>query len=411
MDYRRHGTFDERWRLVGMVRFACLLPLSCLIVQAADNKAPQTPFTLHEWGTFTSIAGANGMALEWQPFGGPTDLPCFVHRFQIGYKANLSGTVRMETPVIYFYAPQAMTARVHVAFPKGYITEWYPAATQVARPIGSGNIPGTGNVPRGPGMRSPLEGEPDSIEWPEVHIDPSAAPKYPYQFEASHYYAARSTDSAPLTAGGEMEKFLFYRGVGKFQPPIAVENTEGNQLRVRNLATSEIPAAIVFQNSGGKIRYRALGAVKEETFAEFPGAESNLAALKLDLEKILAEQGLFPTEAHAMVDTWRDSWFEEGSRVFYIVPASEMESLLPLQVEPRPDRIARVFVGRVEVILPEMKNIIATAIQNRDRETLEKYGRFLQPIARELGGSGLANEVLKKYLSLESACAVGGKQW
>jgi hypothetical protein len=63
------------------------------------------------------------------------------------------------------------------------------------------------------------------------------------------------------------------------------------------------------------------------------------------------------------------------------------------------------------VILPEMKNIIATAIQNRDRETLEKYGRFLQPIARELGGSGLANEVLKKYLSLESACAVGGKQW
>jgi hypothetical protein len=35
-------------------------------------------------------------------------------------------------------------------------------------------------------------------------------------------------------------------------------------------------------------------------------------------------QGLFPKEAHAMVDTWRDSWFEEGTRAFYILPASEM---------------------------------------------------------------------------------------
>jgi hypothetical protein len=376
----------------------------------ADNKAPQNPFTVHEWGTFTSIAGANGMALEWQPFGGPTDLPCFVHRFQIGYKANLSGKVRMETPVIYFYAPQAMTARVHVAFPKGYITEWYPKATQVARTLGSGNIPGTGDVPRGEGMREPRKGEPDTIEWPQVHIDPSAAPKYPFQFESSHYYAARSTDSAPLTAAGETEKFLFYRGVGDFQPPISVDNAEGDRLRVRNLAKSDIPAAIVFQNSGGAIRYRALGAVTSETAAELPKASANLETLKLDLEKILTAQGLFPVEAHAMVETWRDSWFEEGTRVFYIVPASEMESILPLQVEPRPDRIARVFVGRVEVITPEIRNVISTAIQHQDRETLEKYGRFLQPIMRDLPSSGLAQEVFQKYISLETACATG-KGW
>ena len=394
---------------------ACLVPVSCLIVQAsdnaADNKAPQTQFTVHEWGTFTSIAGENGMALEWQPFGGPTDLPCFVHRFQIGFKANLSGTVRMETPVIYFYTPQAMTARVHVAFPKGYITEWYPKATQVARPLGSGNIPGTGDVPRGPGVRAPREGEPDSIEWPEVHVDPTATPKYSYQFESSNYYAARSTDSAPLTAGGETEKFLFYRGVGEFQPPIAAQIVDADHLRVRNMAKSDIPAAIVFQNAGGKIRYRALGAVKNETSVEFPRADANLAALKLDLEKILAEQGLFPTEAHAMVETWRDSWFEEGSRVFYIVPASEMESILPLQVEPRPDRIARVFVGRVELIMPELRSIIATAIQRQDRETLEKYGRFLDAIVPNLRASGVVQEVFYKYQSLETACATGGKQW
>jgi hypothetical protein len=178
---------------------ACLIPLS-LIAAAADNNASPTAYTVHEWGTFTSIAGTSGVALEWQPFGGPTDLPCFVHRFQIGYKATAAGTVRMETPVIYFYAPQALTARVHVAFPKGYITEWYPKAVQVARPIGSGSNPATGNVSRN-GVHSPRGGEPDSIEWPAVTINPGAAPKYPFEFESSHYYAARSTDSASLTAG------------------------------------------------------------------------------------------------------------------------------------------------------------------------------------------------------------------
>lgn len=390
---------------------ACLVPFSCLMLQAADNKIVQTPFTVHEWGTFTSIAGAGGMALEWQPFGGPTDLPCFVHRFQIGYKANLSGTVRMETPVIYFYAPQAMTARVHVAFPKGYITEWYPKATQVARPIGSGNIASTGDVPRGPGMRSPREGEPDSIEWPEVRIDPSATPRFPFQFESSHYYAARSTGSAPLTAGGETEKFLFYRGVGEFQPPVAVEYVSADRLRIRNLASGDIPSAIVFRNASGRIGYRMLGAVKSETTGEIPNVEGSLDVLKSDLEKILEAQGLFAAEAHAMVTTWRDSWFEEGTRVFYIVPASEMESILPLQVKPRADRMARVFVGRVEVISPEMKNMIATAIERQDRETLEKYGRFLQPVAGKLPASAVVREIFQRYLSLETACAVGDKAW
>ncbi len=360
---------------------ACLV---CLIVRAADVKAPAVPLTVHECGTFTSIAGVTGMALEWQPFGGPTDLPCFVHRFQIGYKANLMGTVRMETPVIYFYAPHAMTARVHVGFPQGYITEWYPKATQVARPIGSGNIPGTGDVPRGEGMRAPRTGEPDSIEWPEVRIDPSAAPHFPFQIESSHYYTARSTDSAPLTAGGEMEKFLFYRGVGKFQPPLAVE-IAGAALSIRNLANSDIPAAIVFQNSGGKIRYRSLGRSEGSNSRRSPFRRECGCAEPRSGIQFLAAEGLFPAEAHAMVETWRDTWFEEGTRVFYIVPSSEMESILPLQVEPRPDRIARVFVGRVEVITPAIKSVCGY----RDpapgpRDAGEIWPLSLQPIAREL---------------------------
>src|SRR3984957_13094928 len=116
-----------------------LLALLSASLFAADIQ-PSAKFEVHEWGTFTSVAGPDGMALDWQPFGGPTDLPCFVHRFQIGFKANLAGKVRMETPVLYFYAPRPMTASVRVAFPNGYITEWYPKANQVAYHRGSGSV-------------------------------------------------------------------------------------------------------------------------------------------------------------------------------------------------------------------------------------------------------------------------------
>src|SRR5215207_9751262 len=76
---------------------------------AADADAPTwtndpATFDVHEWGTFTSIAGADGRAVGWTPLSGPDDLPCFVDRLKFGPKWTLSGTVRMETPVLYFYS-------------------------------------------------------------------------------------------------------------------------------------------------------------------------------------------------------------------------------------------------------------------------------------------------------------------
>ena len=90
----------------------------------------------HEWGTFTSVAGPDGRAVEWTPFSGPSDLPCFVTILNPtsikvgpkGYLPKLKATVRMETPVIYFYSDRAQTVNARVRFPHGLITEWYPQA-------------------------------------------------------------------------------------------------------------------------------------------------------------------------------------------------------------------------------------------------------------------------------------------
>src|SRR5947209_3360512 len=97
----------------------------------AHNQSIEPDLTVHEWGTFTSIAGSNGQAVEWTPLNG-TDLPAFVEHFGWGFKVGLRGTVRMETPVLYFYSPRDLTLSVHVAFSRGLITEWYPHASYVS---------------------------------------------------------------------------------------------------------------------------------------------------------------------------------------------------------------------------------------------------------------------------------------
>ena len=89
-----------------------------------------------------------------------------------------------------------------------------------------------------------------------------------------------------------------------------------------------------------------------------------------------------------MIETWRDSWFEDGMRVFYLVPREQVDRLLPLKIAPQPSSIGRVFVGRVEVLSPRTSETIETAVKAGDSKTLGKYGRFLEPFSKQMGASG-----------------------
>ena len=97
-------------------------------------------------------------------------------------------------------------------------------------------------------------------------------------------------------------------------------------------------------------------------------------------EASLISSGLYPEEAHAMLESWKDSWFEEGSRLIYIVPNSFVEKILPLSIQPQPATIQRVFVGRLELLTPATQNAIETAVTTHDKVTLAKYGRFVAPM-------------------------------
>ncbi len=355
--------------------YSGLVCLVLLVTSGAQYQPDNSDLFVHEWGTFTSVAGIGGRAVKWSTLQGSTRLPNFVeHLSGPSFKNGLRGTVRMETPVIYFYSPQETTVSVSVSFSKGVITEWYPGASRVT--------PDPNTVlDRDVLYAKRKDG---SIVWDSVTVSPDLIPKFPHGRGGSQYYAARETAAAPLvvkTASGEnQERFLFYRGVSSFSVPISATVAVNGDVQVRNLSQDEIPAVIRFERRGDKIGYRRVWPVHEEIFFENPEMNSTLDSVTRDLQAVLMGVGLYPDEAHAMIETWKQSWFEEGSRLFYIVPRRFLETVLPLTVNPTPMQSVRVFVGRVELVTPATEQAVANILANHDLEGLQRYARFLEPI-------------------------------
>jgi hypothetical protein len=360
------------------MKIRAILILAPLAVSAAELKVENNPVIAHEWGTFTSVAGEDGNPVQWAPLFGAADLPCFVRRFDTTHvsKWQISGLVRMETPVLYFYSQRPLTLSVHVDFPRGLITEWYPQASKV--------------TPAAPTTVGPIY-QNGSIAWDRVSLLPGEKPEFPSTIGSSRYYAARQTDSVPLGIGTQHEKLIFYRGVGNFPPPLRPRYGADGTLEIRNAGTEPIPLAILFQNHKGKIGYKVIHSIRDAVTVDPRMPIFNLGQLSLELKTALVEFGLYPKEASAMLETWRDSWFEEGTRVLYIMPRQDVDSVLPLTMTPEPERITRVFVGRAEVLSPGTKEILREAVDRGDASSLQKFGRFLDVYAQrlKLRGAGI----------------------
>jgi hypothetical protein len=345
---------------------------------------------VHEWGTFTSFSGSDGVPLSFYPNN--SDLPGFVY-YQDGPEDSKAGrlaqggTVSMETPVLYFYTDRATRASVKVDFPRGWITEWYPFAA--GPPITSGR------QARTPGQ---------NIRW-DVKLLPGEPTRFPQEKEKNHYYDARGTDSVPLQAeivfpesqgdgvlrGGtvlQREKFLFYRGVGTFPTPVAVRALGEGKLRIKNTAAGKVGGLVLVTVRNGAVGFRTLDALNagQETVATLPRPDAKPADLAKALECELTAAGLYEKEARAMIRTWQSAWFgEEGTRLLYLVPRARTDELLPLAVDPKPAELVRVLVGRHDFLTPEQEAVADRQLQRvqaaqaemqaADQE-LQKIGRF-----------------------------------
>ena len=335
-----------------ILAFVLALPLF-----GTGSLQPVSPVTVHEWGTFTSVAGANGDSVTWAPLRAAGDLPCFVH--SIGPAKYWPGLVRMETPVDYFYTQIPARVSVHVDFPDGTVTEWYPKAAQADH----------------------------SIYWNDLNILPGANLELPSSKGASRYYAARATDSAELRSGDENEKVLFYRGMGNFKVPVEPIVT-GKGVALRNNSVEPIPVAILFENQNGRIGYRIVRNLKDSVSLHAPELNASFDSLRDDLTAALEQSGLYPKEAAAMIETWRDSWFEQGMRAIYLMPRATVDTVLPLRVTPAPKETQRVFVGRVEILSPWTERTIRAAMETNDANKLDRFERFLDPFLKQIRAKG-----------------------
>ena len=197
------------------------------------------------------------------------------------------------------------------------------------------------------------------IRWPNMRIVPggeSQQPDHllPAETTGSHYYAARGTDANLIQVNAasnngqakiEYEKYLFYRGLGMFTTPLEVTLSEGDEssLTLHNQGPGDLARLFVLAVRGNQANFissEGLSAGRERKVRlaasnQFQPVAKVIDELSAQMRQALEQEGLYPREAAAMVQTWRDSWFEEqGLRVLYLLPRSWTDQVLPLSIVP-----------------------------------------------------------------------------
>ncbi len=347
------------------MRLHCLL-LSIATAVFSALAADSTDFTLHEWGTFTSVSGSDGKLLSGLEQEEET-LPRFVLQHDgmpqrgKGYSRPLHNvTIKMETPVIYFYTKEPFKAHVSVGFNGGSISQWFPnrsgGETPPAAPLLSMFGASGGDIDFAKNYQG-------SIEW-NVQVQPPAADDGAAIFkpgETPTWLYPRQPDSSLVrTADGAAEKFLFYRGVGSFSLPVKFTLPDDSTLHLKNVSPETIPSVFIFNHPGyeDKVSFALLEPLKAGEARTVKLAEPQTAAnwrreVYATMRGALIQAGLFPKEADAMLQTWWRSYFEHpGLRAFWIVPNHFTTEVLPLTVQPAPQKQVRVLVGRSELLTP-----------------------------------------------------------
>lgn len=365
---------------------------------AAPEFIPDTPapFVVHEWGTFTSVQGPDGRTYG-RMYEEDEPLPGFVHRFQPSASSRptkgfdpvsafdvLAGvTQRLETPVLYFYGEPREGVRVSVGFPEGIVSEWYPDASAY--------------YPRQDDFRRVSGG---SMTWTFDLLD-RAARVIPVPAD-DVWAPSRDVDALTVKVGEEEEPFIFYRGVGSFELPVKVKSERTGQLTIENASSDALEHVFVYKRDERGAKLFSLGEIKAGQALEHGGSIASpspkegpryqsVEKIKARIAQSLTASGLYEPEARAMLDTWERSYFETpGIRVLYVVPRQWTDELLPIQIDPAPDKLERVLIGRIEVTSRDQLDGLSSTLREHYRAgttpDMETLDAFLQPRMFGLAG-------------------------
>jgi len=392
-----------------------------LLAQADD--AAQKRLVVHEWGTFTSLQNEAGETL-----GGinidDEPVPTFVHRLggirfierversaliyfsQGAPRFHQDVTLRLETPVLYFYPAKGFKGPFNVSarFRGGWVTEYYPRAEASA-----------------PGFPDKLTGETEgTVTWSGVTL--SAASPTP-ETQEHVWLAPRRVSAASVTmpSSRETEKYVFYRGVANLTAPLRVQRNRDDTLSLYSQAApATVPRAgldlaalwLVSIDDRLRVAYRRLDAIRlginpameharvPAGFAESAHQARHLDKLRAEMKAALRKEGLYEDEADAMLATWELSYFKSpGLRLFFTVPRAWTDHVLPLSISV-PSEVARVMVGRIELVTPAQRTLVRKLLEGPQPD-LEALGRAVYGEYARLDSAGqreLAEQVFRTPL-------------
>ena len=415
---------------------------------SGPSAYPGHGFIVHEWGTDTIVVGSDG-SLQRGLHHEEEDLPEFVYdRIKAGTLLGMqspSVTIKMETPVTYFYSDVPLTVQASVDFPKGILTQWYPSVVGFAPPIAA-PLAVLNETPQGyddPALNPSFvfKGEMcrakytaltgGKLDWGTLSVlargqdlrekmPKAALDKFSWSY-------ARNVDSNPVQLpGGELEQFLFYRGLGDFDLPVTVKASAGGKIALHNGYANAVGAvfAINVDAQRGAFNVHPAGiAAQSDLSAQAPSLTDAkpLDAYAEDLSDAVTTAldgtGLYHDESVAMVNTWKRQWFRTpGTRLLYVIPQRWTDESIPLTISPKPEAMLRVMLIRVEVITPEQEAADVAAIAGFDtnaelsREHFAALGRFAEPRLRRalsLQDNALAQEYLAEIRTASTAVASG----
>jgi hypothetical protein len=356
------------------MKASILLTLLSLVIPIAASpaSAQEGGLVVHEWGTFTTMQGSDGSSLSGL-YLEEEKLPEFVYHLA-GFapdpalllkglcKPVLGATVKMETPVLYFYSPIRRDLSVRVEFDGGTISQWFPRRSDGETDNGYDMLD----------LTAPYRGW---IQWDATVLSPDdpGSTSAPKDQETKTWTAPRATDANLVEAAYDVEKFLFYRGVGNRSFPLHTAFDAEGRLLLNNAGGEPIPYLFIYDRTddgSAKIWWTGNLQPGESRSIEEPQEPLDaysLAARFGEFEDALVEAGLYRKEAAAMLDTWQQSYFGTGGlRVFWIVPRSLTDKILPITIEPAPGDLQRVLVGRSEVLTPAFEKKIFNDISSGD---------------------------------------------
>jgi hypothetical protein len=341
--------------------------------------------TAHEWGTFTARFTDLGLPYYNMHQRVEEPLPNFVEGldFNSNYFDSLitqpgkawSGlafgkeltifntTIKMETPVVYFYSKDAVNdLLVDVKFNKGSISQFYPKpfdyedSNFVKRQI-KYQPPSCASCPGKLALNfNEYKGK---ASWQiailndmDINNCSENDPKLP-----KVWTAPRQTQSNLITCNGTKEKFIFYRGLGGFDNPITLKYTQNYNLKIENKLNLPITYVLAIETLDDG-SYSIWDTIKLDANSTRIIRNKKIRLTKLEWElgywkdflKHLIDDGLYEDEARAILETWKESYFDtKGLKVFYLVPRNFTDSILPINFSKPISDLQRVMIGRAEI--------------------------------------------------------------